>query len=244
MTEGEVSGPAAKCLLCGSAQPREAIAKHLSSCLDRAAPENRRLARDVFHVEAEGVSQATGALYWLHFLARDEATLWDVDTFLRRTWLEPCCGHLSAFTMGSVRFEAYPNDEYGPPAEAMKDAPLSEVLASGKTFEHEYDFGSTTELGLRVVARRVAGMRGRAKVQLLAQNDPPSLACGSCGKAATRVCAAGCEAGEALVCRACAPEHECGQDMLTQLVNSPRTGVCGYPTEPIGGRRGTWAVAE
>ena len=30
------------------------------------------------------------------------------------------------------------------------------------------------------------------------------------------------------LCDACARSHECGEEMLLPLVNSPRAGVCGY----------------
>ena len=30
------------------------------------------------------------------------------------------------------------------------------------------------------------------------------------------------------LCDACAKSHECGEEMLLPLVNSPRAGVCGY----------------
>ena len=33
---------------------------------------------------------------------------------------------------------------------------------------------------------------------------------------------------EGWLCQSCADEHECGEDMLLPVVNSPRTGVCGY----------------
>jgi len=30
------------------------------------------------------------------------------------------------------------------------------------------------------------------------------------------------------VCEGCAGEHECGEEMLLPVVNSPRVGMCGY----------------
>lgn len=239
----KTSEPPGRCNACDELHTRQAMPRHLASCPGRAAPASNQRPVDAFHLVVEGLSYATGALYWLHALARANATLWDVDQFLRKQWLE-CCGHMSAFRMQGGSFESLPDDEFGPPAEAMKGARLADVLTPGQFFGYEYDFGSTTELQLSVAGRRKNAMKGRAKVQLLARNEPPSLACGACGKPATRVCAAGCEADEALVCRACAPEHECGEEMLSRLVSSPRTGVCGYPVDEPSGRRGTWVMAE
>ncbi|MBV1730429.1 MAG: hypothetical protein KUA33_09465 [Methanobacterium sp.] len=68
---------------------------------------------------------------------------------------------------------------------------------------------------------------GEAKgksIQLLARNDPPLIACESCGKIGTQVCA---ECATWL-CDECAHKHECGEDMLLPVVNSPRVGMCGY----------------
>ena len=38
-------------------------------------------------------------MYWLHLDASAEATLEDLDGYLRKCWLE-CCGHRSAFRLG------------------------------------------------------------------------------------------------------------------------------------------------
>lgn len=244
MTYPEATTSLGSCRLCGESHPREEFAGHLQLCLDRTATASKAKPVDAFHIEVEGFNRATASVYWLHVLARADATLFDLDKLLRNTWLEPCCGHMSAFELGPTRFEAYPDDEFGPPARSMRDATLSEVLATGRMFEHEYDVGSTTEVALHVVERRAAVVKGRAKIQLVAQNEAPALDCGSCGKPAVRVCAAGCEADDAVVCRSCAPKHECSEDMLSPIMNSPRTGVCGYPTEPLRGQRGTWVMTE
>jgi hypothetical protein len=47
--------------------------------------------------------------------------------------------------------------------------------------------------------------------------EPPLISCEVCGKPATEVCAG---------------EHECGEEMLLPVVNSPRVGMCGY-TGPV-----------
>lgn len=44
------------------------------------------------------------ARYWLYLEMPARATLTDLDGFLRDIWLE-CCGHLSAFDIGTVRYE-------------------------------------------------------------------------------------------------------------------------------------------
>ncbi len=217
--------PDGSCQLCGESHPRKAIIDHLSSCLDRAAADAAK-PTDVLHVEAESYNRATGVLYWLHAAVRTNAKLTDLDAFLRKTWMEPCCGHMSAFTAHGMRFEHEPED---PEVADMTNATLADIVEPGEDLDYEYDFGSTTQVALCVVSRRKGIIEGRGKVVPLARNEPPAIRC-ACGKWATSVCSIGCAASNAAVCRVCAPDHSCGEDMLSPIVASPRTGTCGYPT--------------
>jgi hypothetical protein len=202
---------------------------------DARKPRSKQAVADGPHVQGlalrfDGIGHATMAEYWLELVATPSATLWDVDKLLRSTWLE-CCGHMSAFEVRGRRFEAYPNDEYGPPAESMRAARLEVVLSPGDRGTYEYDFGSTTELTMSVGLGHGRRQTSRARVGIVARNPQPALLCGACGAIATRVCAIGCQGPPALCCKSCSTEHECGTDMMARLVNSPRTGVCGYPLE-------------
>jgi len=68
------------------------------------------------------------------------------------------------------------------------------------------------------------------KVKILARNEPPEMICG-CGEEAKWVCPI-CvleNTGEdCYFCDECTKGHECGEEMLLPVVNSPRCGVCGY----------------
>lgn len=164
--------------------------------------------------------------YWLFVDANTRCRLTDIDSFLRRTWLE-CCGHLSHFIIDDEEYESYPDPDFGSDQD-MRVA-LDTILAPGMTFDYEYDYGSTTELVLKVVAVRPGKLK-RGPVVLAARNDPISFECTSCKKAAaTDVCAV-CfwEGPEAMFCASCLKRHKCGEDMALPIVNSPRTGVCGY----------------
>jgi hypothetical protein len=90
-----------------------------------------------------------------------------------------------------------------------------------------YDFGTTTELRLRVVAER-HGARSQEAVQLLARNTPPVIPCAAGGKEATQVCTECLYEGQGWLCDACVLEHACGDDMLLPVVHAPRLGLCGY----------------
>jgi hypothetical protein len=222
-----------KCHFCGAEFSKAGMSKHLATCPARLAgtvttstsrqktpPTQTRL----FHLVVEG----RGApMYWMHLEMPVEATLSNLDTFLRDQWLE-CCGHLSAFNIAGESYASTVDREWGMDEKSMRGVKLGKVLSVGQQFEHEYDFGTTTELKLKVVAER-EGMAVKGKsVQVLAQNEPPEIPCENCGKLATQVCSQCIYEGEGWVCDDCAEEHECGEDMLLPVVNSPRVGMCGY----------------
>jgi hypothetical protein len=107
------------------------------------------------------------------------------------------------------------------------DVTLEDVCAPGMTCTYAYDFGTTTELTLRVVGERL-GPRQRQAVQVLARNTPPVVTCVACGTAATQVCTQCIYNDEGWLCDACAPAHACGAGLCLPVVNSPRVGRCGY----------------
>ena len=217
------------CELCESTFSKAAMARHLVGC-KQAGPAAIRpgigQAGDSFHLLIEGRCQKD---YWLHLALPMRSPLKKLDGFLRDIWLE-CCGHLSAFEIAGERYDINPDDEdsIGPKPHSM-NVPAGQVLRVGATFSHEYDFGSTTELILKVV-----GLRGtdgqRRGITLLARNNAPKIPCDGCktGEPASQVCSDCQWHGQGWLCKECAKTHKCGLDMLLPLVNSPRVGVCGY----------------
>jgi hypothetical protein len=207
------------------------MARHLKSCKARAE-ENDKLAikgttkgsaiRTILHLRVEGLYLP---MYWMHIEIPANATLQDLDDFLRQIWLE-CCGHLSSFEIGGSTFFS---EKMEPGDRSMKIA-LAKVIAPDMKFEHIYDFGTSTELWLRLVSAREGLAQGKA-VRVLARNNPPDIKC-QCGKPATAVCCQCNDEGTGWVCEECAGKHECGEDMLLPVVNSPRVGMCGYTGEP------------
>ena len=100
---------------------------------------------------------------------------------------------------------------------------------------YEYDFGSTTELVIKVVDQREGKPLTAHPIFLMARNrfEPPP--CVECGKPATQLCAE-ClweEDERGAFCDDHAKEHD-HPDMFMPFVNSPRAGECGYigPAEP------------
>lgn len=197
------------CALCdaetGKAQMTRHLEKHRAETADAPEPRVTR-----WHVIVEG---AYAPEYWLHLDVQADATLKKLDSFLRRIWLE-CCGHMSQFTVGP----------YGgqPLGMARKIGP---TFTPGLIFHHEYDFGSTTELKIRVLSEH-EGDPSKEAVLLLARNTPPAILCEKCGQPAAWLGSDWEEGEYHELCAACCDEEM--QEQLLPVVNSPRAGVCGY----------------
>lgn len=126
-------------------------------------------------------------------------------------------------------YNVAPQDDFfwGKPAKSM-NYKLKSVLEKGMTFSYEYDFGSTTELMITVVDHRIGNDR-KEKLIILSRNNPIEILCDVCGKkSAAYICAECFYEGSGWLCEDCAKKHECGEDMLLPVCNSPRMGVCGY----------------
>lgn len=216
-----------QCRLCGGEYSKSGMTKHLQVCRSKkeetseAGGKKSRPARSLHVV----VSGRYAPMYWTHLEAPADATLAGLDDFLRNGWLE-CCGHLSAFTIGGASYASTVDREWGMDERSM-DVRLGKVLTVGDVFAHEYDFGSTTNLTLKVVGERQSPRREQ-DIQILAQNEPPSVPCDACGNQATEVCAQCSWSGEGWLCEEHSESHKCGEEMLLPVVNSPRVGVCGY----------------
>jgi len=196
--------------------------RHLAKCLDSVKQEKRKSA---FHLLVEG-----GKIYWLHLAMSTAAPLSKLDQFLRDIWLE-CCGHMSGFHIGTSRYSSQPMDDGLGGAnyrEKSTTVAAHKVFEVGSKFSYEYDYGSTTELSLKVLG--LGEYPISAAVELLARNNPPEILCDNCGvgTSATQVCTSCIWSGEGWLCDECVTTHKCGEEMTLPVVNSPRTGVCGY----------------
>ncbi len=218
------------CAFCRGEFSKSAMTRHLETCQQRASTEaaagSRRKAKQIrtFHLTVEGRDLP---MYWMHLDVTASTTLATLDRFLRDTWLE-CCGHLSAFEIGGIRYavNAGMDDDWGMDEKSM-GARLDKVFSPGQTGSYEYDYGTTTELKLKVIAEREVEAKGKA-IQVLARNTPPVILCEECGKPATNVCSQCIFDGKGWLCDDCAEEHVCGEEMLLPVVNSPRVGMCAY----------------
>ena len=156
------------------------MTKHLDSCIkEKSGAEDssakKKLKKGmIFHLVVEGRGQPE---YWIHIAAPAQSKLTHLDSFLRDIWLE-CCGHLSAFNIGGVSYSGGSSDagffgqDFGDDMDESMDITLEKVLSPQIKFLYEYDFGTTTELTLKVVSVYEGHVKGK-EIQLLARNDPP-----------------------------------------------------------------------
>jgi len=210
------------CALCKARKSKAAMKGHLVECF--AAPEGIGKGEISDHLLLR-VGSPCRPEYWLDLLADPVRELRELDAFLRWIWLE-CCGHMSAFSSRS-------RDK------VEKGLGMAEAFPrKGTRLDYVYDFGSSTELEIRLL-ERVKAPPGPA-IRLMARNEAPVFECMECGRPAEAVCGVCLCAMQAFFCGRHAAEHGCGEEMLLPVVNSPRMGVCGY----TGPEPGDWDAPE
>lgn len=224
-----------RCLLCGDTYTNQGMVQHLRGC-----GVEESTAGDVTTIQLR-IGGAHRSDYWLHAETDATTTLSELDDFLRDIWLE-CCGHMSAFTIDDVQYvKPYSEDQpvLGREQRSM-EIPLDAVVHGGLEFTYEYDFGTTTELSLRVTElgpyepghETIDDELGHDHdaIRLLARNLPPDIECEDCGATATVVCQRCLHDFDATawLCNGCSDDHECDRPVFMPVVNSPRVGVCGY----------------
>ena len=203
------------CAHCGKVYTRAGMAKHLARCLADRQQKIQGQSSPCFHLQ---VKAKYSSAYWLHLQASADATLKNLDSFLRKTWLE-CCGHMSMFRVEH--------------REIGMNRKLGSLLQPGMEIDYEYDMGSTTALHIVVLGQYPGWVAPKRPVEILARNHPPVIICAECGQQpSVWICLECSYDGEGWLCASCAAEHSCGdEDYFLPVVNSPRAGVCGYTGE-------------
>ena len=138
--------------------------------------------------------------HWMELGVRADTTLLELDRFLRSVWLE-CCGHLSHFDIGGVVYSVMvprPQDdfEFEPMDEREEQwrhmgRTVGTAILPATWFEHQYDYGTTTDLDLRhagefeglVQALGPSQPWHGGKIVVLARNHPLQ-SCSLCGRPA------------------------------------------------------------
>lgn len=223
-----------KCLYCHEIYSKSGMGRHLATHLKEMEKESP-YSKLAFHV------QIPAAEMFLHLLISESTTLGKLDTFLRQIWLD-CCGHLSMF---QIKGKQYNNDwDSGQYGEKMSNK-VGKVFKKGVKLDYDYDFGSTTQLQIKVVNEYKVKVPN--SILLLSRNEPLPILCHTCDKkAAEEICSIHIYEGESMFCETCAKKHAKKCDDFDDyanmpVVNSPRMGVCGYDGGAIDQERdGIW----
>lgn len=98
------------CRFCQGEFVKNKMTQHLKSCKARTAIVAKQEGADahLLHLLVEGTYRPG---YWMHLEVPVDATLADLDDFLRAVWLE-CCDHLSEFTISDVVYGSSSEDDW------------------------------------------------------------------------------------------------------------------------------------
>jgi hypothetical protein len=219
---------------CGFCQEKvigAAMTRHLKKHLTDKAKQAPAAGKKAFHLLVEGQSwYLQGKLYFLHLLVGGESELFELDDFLRGIWLE-CCGHLSAFHAKGRTYDYDWEDPEAPIGEDMEQT-MSEVFYPGLVLRYEYDFGSTTQLEIKVLGEYPLDTDDN--IVLMTRNEAPHILCDTCGKKpAVQLCTIHYGGEPIFFCAACGKKHaktcpDFDDYSALPAVNSPRMGVCAY----------------
>jgi hypothetical protein len=230
ITEGD-------CLYCSKSYSGMAMTRHLESCEKRKNfyleinKKSKEQSNNI--VFLLNISSKYYPEYWMFLEVDGRSKLKAIDKFLRDTWLE-CCGHLSSFTIKGQEYESQldpiPDPFFNKNSKTMSES-ASSVFLPGINIDYVYDYGSSTELVLKVISDIPGRISGK-KVKLVARNNELVFKCTKCKKEiATKICTV-CihekDRSRASFCENCVNLHSCGEEMALPIVNSPRSGECGY----------------
>lgn len=201
-----------KCLYCNETFSQKQMAKHLAThLLKKNKNEVGSHTETFFHIEVEAQEM------FLHLLVKGSSKMKDIDTFLRKIWLE-CCGHMSGFSHKRIKV-------------AMNLA-VENVFVPKIKIQHDYDYGTTTTVFLK--GHRQYELEGENKIVLLTRNEPLKIICNLCNKKyANCLCTVCIWEEPSFFCESCTKKHdEFCEDFSdyanAPIVNSPRMGECGY----------------
>ena len=215
------------CLFCHETIVKRSVFKHLEKCPGRVAKivlsnTTTRPEEILWHLR---VQSAYAKEFWLDLEMKGSATLEQLDKYLRAIWLE-CCDHLSMFTIGG----------WGG-IEIDKARKADSIFEAGLVLRHLYDFGTTSETDIQAVEFRKGHPLSKHPIYLMVRNNAPEAYCQECGQPAEWLCIECLYEDErtGFLCNEhveAHPHEQYGEPM--PLVNSPRTGMCGYegPAEP------------
>lgn len=218
-----------QCRLCGNTYSTRGAGRHLRNCLKKL-PDIAGSGEPPLLVGVHGDHPQADGAYVLFAIFPHDATLEQLDVYLRHHWLE-CCAHLSRFESAG---REYLGDEWPHPEETSHSMRhrIAEAIGSGGSALYEYDMGDTTSLTVRVETAPPAATGWReeqdaAPLGVTVMRNLMPERCGECLGEADLV------DGDGYFCDGCTTDENVRDDTWL-LANSPRDGVScfGYAKGP------------
>lgn len=215
-----------RCYICNNIYQNNGVTRHIKSCLkktkeaeiDRGNNDNTYLIK---------VTDRYNFYYYLYLMVDKCVLLNELDQYLKEIWVE-CCGHLSNFTIDQIRYEKHPDYDWKDTEDMNVE--IGRVLTPGTTFSYTYDYGSSTELELKVM-EEYKPLFDEKGIYLLGRNMPLEHKCEFCSNKAEVQFIDLNYGAQGFLCNSCEKnmQSEEGEEVyFSNIINSPRVGVCGY----------------
>lgn len=212
--------PRGLCAFCGRSYAVSGIGRHFQSCaarafaIEAADSDGDGEVGEILHLKVRAFDP-----YWLELEVRGDATLRDLDHFMRALWMEECCWHMSIF-VGRAEI----SDWIGELAESLTG------LAPDQLDEED---AYRVDVGIYPMAAKVSRVFDVSDSWLMYQYDMGTTTSVEFVRTGTRRGHALSDKPIFLVARNDAPRNA-RAPLQDRSINSPRWGVCGYdgPADP------------
>jgi len=207
------------CFVCNAQFPIAECKKHMNECVNNmiAETDNSNQSLTILHLVAE-----VDPKYWLYVIVRSDATLKDLNKFLREYWMED--DHLSCFEYISAITTI--------PTMTLKEIPMKSTIKTvfcdtSVNVQYIFDYGAWTYVYIKLVGIAVS-KKEISHPMVIAKNVPLYHECTECKKApGVALCSCDkcmCEGCSVNGCAECQLE----QDELSPVFDSPRMGRGGF----------------
>ncbi len=118
---------------------------------------------------------------------------------------------------------------YSTNEEISMNIKMKQICEPGATLTYIYDFGSSTELQVKIIDKVAVSFAENEDIILLSRNAKLLIPCDQCSKfPAKHICTQCIWDDAGWLCDKCAATHRCDEEWFLPVVNSPRAGVCAY----------------
>ena len=200
------------CIFCNKKFGCRKIHAHYIDCIP-----NHNLTKTGYLVKFTGQS-IYDKHHFIYAFVGEKTRLSNIDKFLRKQWCE-CCNHLSEFRQKQL-------SKYNElvPTIVHKKTEINKFKIDD-LITYNYDFCSTTTITIKIIKKLMDSdtSSNNNYIEHILNNDPYVMKCSTENCKNCALYYIDCET----FCINCSEEHEHNESKLL-IVNSPRSGICGY----------------